>query len=706
MAQIKRFLECLVPVTLCNLECPYCYIIQENRRNMKLAEMPYSPEHIAQALRPERLGGTCYISICGAGETMAQTEVVPITALLLKQGHFVNITTNGTLSRRFDDLIEACGENIRHLHVAFSFHYTELKKRGWLDTFFDNILKMKNAGASILLQLNLCDEYVPYIEEIKAISMERLGAWPQVALTRNETTEPFGIFTEGTEEEYKRNAEKFDSPLFDFTYQNFRKERKEFCYAGDWSATVNLQTGVMTKCYEKWAGVNIFEDVNAPIPFEAVGKQCKNRYCVNSSHFMSLGVIPSLETPTYAQLRNRAEAHWYTPEMEEFLSGRLKDSNSTLKPKLRYYGRAFYEKSGLHSLLHRVYWGYYDRRGAYREKKWMEETKRSLQSPPGKKVYMIGTPLHENLGDSAIVLAQKAFLQRCGWPEERIVEIAEDLYLHHWDQIRQWIPEDAMIAQLGGGHMGNQWPDEELLHRRQVEAFPNQPNVIFPQTLYYMPGEEGEKSKTESIPIYNGKKNLTLTARERYSYETMKSLYPDTQVLLAPDIVLSATMDTFGAKPQERDGILLCLRNDPERVMGQEEHQALKTLLDKLGLKTSVTDMYAERWIAKEERGDQVRRKMEELASARLVITDRLHGMVFCALTGTPCIVFTNNNHKVRGTYEWISYLPYIRYVETVAEVEDLLPELLNMENCTFDNGPLKPCYEKLEEVVSNYANH
>ncbi len=361
MAQIKRFLECLLPVTVCNLECPYCYIIQENRRAMKLAQMPYSPEHIAQALRPERLGGTCYISICGAGETMAQKEVVPIAAELLKKGHYVNITTNGTLSRRFDDLVEGCAENIGHLHLAFSMHYMELKKHGWLDTFFDNILKMKKAGASVLLQLNLCDDYVPYIDEIKAISMEKLGAYPQVALTRNEETEPFGIFTEGTEEEYMANAAKFASPLFDFTAKNFRVKRKEFCYAGDWAGVLNLQTGILSKCYEESGGVNIFADVNAPIPFEAVGKHCKNRYCINSSHFMSLGVIPSLETPTYAALRNRPEARWYTPEMEAFLSGKLKNGNSVFLSRLRYYRsrlrkenlRQWYDDSGLHDFLRR-----------------------------------------------------------------------------------------------------------------------------------------------------------------------------------------------------------------------------------------------------------------------------------------------------------------------------------------------------------------
>ena len=31
----KRFIECLLPVTICNLKCSYCYIIQGNRRDMK-----------------------------------------------------------------------------------------------------------------------------------------------------------------------------------------------------------------------------------------------------------------------------------------------------------------------------------------------------------------------------------------------------------------------------------------------------------------------------------------------------------------------------------------------------------------------------------------------------------------------------------------------------------------------------------------------
>ncbi len=330
MAGIKRFFECYVPVTVCNLNCHYCYIIQEERRSMKLAELKYSPEHIAKALNYNRVGGPCLISICGGGETLAQKEVVDIAYNLLKEGHYVNITTNGTLSNRFDDLIEKCDRYLEQLHISFSLHYFELIRLNLLDVFFENINKLRRAGVSVLLQMNLCDEYISVIDEIKELSYQKVGAYPQIAVTRNEKTDPISIYSRLTPKEYLSEGERFDSPLFKFTFENFNVKRKEFCYAGDWSGTLDLGTGLLKKCYNEHGGINIFEDIDKPIPFKAVGNNCKSKYCVNSSHFMSLGVIPEIETPSYACLRNRIcedGSEWMSSTMKAFLSTKLSESN-------------------------------------------------------------------------------------------------------------------------------------------------------------------------------------------------------------------------------------------------------------------------------------------------------------------------------------------------------------------------------------------
>ena len=335
MEKMKRFIECLIPVTACNLKCSYCYIIQRDHRTLEIPQLKYSPETIGKALSKERLGGTCYISICGAGETLVPDYMIDITRNILKQGHFVNITTNGTLTKRFDQLCELPSDLLERLHIAFSFHYLELKRLNLLDTFFDNINRMKESGASVLVQINLCDEYIPYIKEIQNICMEKIGALPQVAATRREdTSEKIRLMTEHSEEEYKKYGESFESPLFDMTMKNFNVRRREFCYAGDWTFTLNLMTGVLSKCYGVNAGKqNIFDDVEKPIKFEALGQNCHSAFCFNSTHFMSLGVIPSVETPTYASLRNRKEAKWYTKKMEEFLNSKLKESNEEYSDK-------------------------------------------------------------------------------------------------------------------------------------------------------------------------------------------------------------------------------------------------------------------------------------------------------------------------------------------------------------------------------------
>lgn len=327
MEKIKRFIECTVPVTKCNLKCSYCYIIQEGRRAGEPAKFKFSPEHIGKALSKERLGGACYISICGSGETLIPEEMPQIVGQILKQGHYVNITTNGTINSRIDEIAALPADLLKRLHFAFSFHYLELLRLNKLEDFFDNVKKVWNAGCSYLVQINLCDEYIPYLEEMKALCESKTGAAPQVAATRNELTKNITLFTKYPAEKYIEHGKSYKSRLFDFTMNHFMVKRKEFCYAGDWSFKLYLDSGVMLKCYNSKSRQNIFKNLQRPIKFNAIGHHCRSPYCVNASHFLSLGVIPELSAPSYADLRDRPTAHWYTPEMKEFLNGKLCDHN-------------------------------------------------------------------------------------------------------------------------------------------------------------------------------------------------------------------------------------------------------------------------------------------------------------------------------------------------------------------------------------------
>lgn len=112
---MRRFIECLLPTTACNLNCSYCYVIQEEREPLSL-RLKYSPELIGRALSMDRLGGRSYISITASGETLIPKEIVDIAYHVLKHGHFLNLTTNGTISKRFEQLIEFPEEYRERMH--------------------------------------------------------------------------------------------------------------------------------------------------------------------------------------------------------------------------------------------------------------------------------------------------------------------------------------------------------------------------------------------------------------------------------------------------------------------------------------------------------------------------------------------------------------------------------------------------------------
>lgn len=337
--------------------------------------------------------------------------------------------------------------------------------------------------------------------------------------------------------------------------------------------------------------------------------------------------------------------------------------------------------------------------------KYLYWKKRLFKPFDSKRVFIIGCPEYSNLGDNAILLAMISFLKDYAGIDENNIEcLTEHEFLGDHDVICRFIGKKNLLCGLGGGNMGNRYRSEEVIRRTMLELFPKNPIIIFPQTISYE-GASKEEDEQLSVKYYNGRVNLTIVAREEYSKTKMESLYPDTKIMLTPDIVLSSSVKDYGVSAKQRKGILFCTRTDGEKAVDDSVWDALRNDVCSLGCSYINTDMYSDIQIRIDTRKDCVMRKMEEFCRSELAITDRLHAMIFAAITGTPCIVFSNNNHKVRGTYEWISYLSYIRYVNTYEEAVDVLPDLLRMGQCEFDNSPLLPYFNELVQEVLSKTN-
>lgn len=339
------------------MECHYCYITQLGYTHNALPQFRFSPDVVKKALSKERMGGTCLINICGQGETLLPPQMTDYIRVLLENGHYVMVVTNGTVKKRFEELTQLPKELLKRLFFKFSYHYLELKRKNLFDLFFNNIRLMRDAGCSFTLEITPNDESIPYIEEIKAIALQEVGALCHVTIAREESDPAIPILTKLPHEEYYKIWGQFKSEMMDFKKTTFYVKRKEFCYAGDWSFIVNLGTGVMTQCYRSHYSQQIFEHPEKPINFVPIGCHCVDPHCFNSHAFLALGAIPELECTTYAAIRNRVTTdgrEWLNPEFKAFTSQKLKDANReyTAAEKLAFECR--YQLSKLPAKLIRL----------------------------------------------------------------------------------------------------------------------------------------------------------------------------------------------------------------------------------------------------------------------------------------------------------------------------------------------------------------
>lgn len=339
--EIKRLLAINVPIKNCNLKCEYCYITALNEVKKGPAIFKYSPEHVGKCLAKERLGGICIINLTGGGETLIPKEMPQYIYHLLAQGHYLEVVTNGTLTERFKEIATFPKEYLNRLEFKFSFHYKELLKRNWLEKYFENVKMMRDAGCSFTVELMPYDELIPDINNIIDVCKNELGAVCQITVGRNDLTGTKELLTSLSREDYEKTWQIFNSDMFNFKLNIFEREVKEFCYAGDWSLYIDLGTGAAKPCYGQMSNQNIFEDPNKGIIFEPVGTHCRQPYCYNGHAFLTLGVVPELETPFYSDIRNRVTedgSEWLQPELKEAFSKKLKDSNRewTSKEKFLY----------------------------------------------------------------------------------------------------------------------------------------------------------------------------------------------------------------------------------------------------------------------------------------------------------------------------------------------------------------------------------
>lgn len=404
----------------------------------------------------------------------------------------------------------------------------------------------------------------------------------------------------------------------------------------------------------------------------------------------------------YIKLGYKLKNNYKQAELKQFLKDNRQsiENNLYIENKFKLFSKIYSGSSLLSVCFMKIMSLHINDRAFIRKinsaksiKRRMSELKFDLCEGKDKRIFIFELPCFDNLGDHAIAYAIRKYFTDFVKENENYQIICID----GWDTVaaiyklkKEIRPDDIIVCQ-GGGNMGNLYMFAEIFRRKTVKAFKNNRIIIFPQTIYFTDDEEGIAELKKSRDCYNSCHDLTIFARDEKSYEIMKENFSCKIIKLVDSVTY---IDT--PLNNRRNGILLCLRSDIESSLDKEQK---KKLLDVCRLKDSVllTDTVAKHDISSEERENVLKEKWILFSGKKVVVTDRLHGMIFSLITHTPCIILGNNHHKVKETYKTLSDCNYLHYAENVVDVERLLKTIYNDD----ENDYFKPDYTECFNVVS-----
>lgn len=314
-----------------------------------------------------------------------------------------------------------------------------------------------------------------------------------------------------------------------------------------------------------------------------------------------------------------------------------------------------------------------------------------------KRIYLLCEPKHANLGDQAQFICIIRWLA-ANYPEYKVISVGNMFKAFDYDiksRIKSfflilkffWLKLTVRPSDIFVGHSGYFFVDHHtgwMTFAFFLRYFPNNKMLILPQTVnFYAPVVKQMASR-----VFGSKKNLMLLCRDEVSYNNAKMLFGSTKLLLYPDIVTSliGTMKFDG----QREGVLLCVRNDVEAFYSKQELSQFLARFDCARKEVTDTTIGVPREEMLKNREKLILDAIKYFASFKVVVTDRYHGTIFSAIASTPVVVINSADHKLSSGVKWFPkevFGDYVQFAKDLDEAYLLSSRMLNRSDFKYDTS-------------------
>lgn len=241
------------------------------------------------------------------------------------------------------------------------------------------------------------------------------------------------------------------------------------------------------------------------------------------------------------------------------------------------------------------------------------------------------------------------------------------------------LPQDTTILLTGGGNFGDLWRGFQEFRLKAIQFYPDNPIVMLPQSIWY---EDINLLMSDAL-IMSRHKNLTLCARDRYTFDLFSRYFNANNILMVPDMafcIAENRLDKYRKRsnPSKRlyfkrtdkelqaDTVLNLNKNIDIRDWPSMEHKmtrfeifryirGIRKRLPSQWLKYitgNTADYLADRYV----RQSLVKMGCRFLAPYSHVTTTRLHAFILSVLLHKPVDFIDNTTGKLSAFAEtWLN---------------------------------------------------
>lgn len=294
-----------------------------------------------------------------------------------------------------------------------------------------------------------------------------------------------------------------------------------------------------------------------------------------------------------------------------------------------------------------------------------------------ENIFYFGIPRHLNIGDMAQTYSTIKWINM-NYPNKNLIMIntAPLMNRSFINRLKKKVTSSNLIFIQSGYCSHEKHPDHKM-HKKVVKMFPDNKIVILPQTVNIQNNRELKRTAN----IYNNHNKLIFISRDHVSHNMIKDAFYKTKLLVYPDIVntLIGTM----VQDSQREGVLLCLRNDFEKyyddsIISNYLVSDLCMFRNRIDRQDTTISGYSYDYFY--NNFDVILQDtLNSFASYEVIITDRYHGTIFAAIANTPVIVLRTKDHKVKSGAEWFINEGYksVYFAKSISEAKDIALTIL-----------------------------